>query len=446
MHFSVSIDKNTPCAYETLISKCIRILELSKTHVKTIFEQSISKKHEEFKFSCMREQANSIQAAFVSSKVTTLAQDLRANANVTVISAEPTSAVKVSSDSLNNEIKNKLAPPDMISIGKVTLEDNIEQTNNGGLIIDTKQGLEDISSHQYIDNTEKTFDNVYKELFKMQELEAFDDKEQETGFTVSAFDNVCEKTSNAALRVSNTPLQADISILNTASSPINEENIIASEKAVSIEELAESITMSFQPHLKEDESVQPVHNSTVPKASGYEIFSEFPSKRSLDDILEGNVVKITNTEKAKEDFEKIPHLDLLSESMDMRTDTSHVDEKQPLDENPPLDSSYVAKAAFHRDTTAFKKILFECKDEYHSYTEAIRNFCIQYGVCFPEFEIVRENDVFRCTATFLRLNFVSSYEYDKQDSKNSACKKILDYVSRNWEKIFAGKPASMYII
>lgn len=88
------------------------------------------------------------------------------------------------------------------------------------------------------------------------------------------------------------------------------------------------------------------------------------------------------------------------------------------------------------DSSMFKKIIIECKDVQYKSIEIIRRFCLHYNLYFPEFEIVRENDVFRCTATFLDINFVSSYEYDKMDAKNGACKKVLEYISRNWEKIF----------
>lgn len=88
------------------------------------------------------------------------------------------------------------------------------------------------------------------------------------------------------------------------------------------------------------------------------------------------------------------------------------------------------------DTALFKQIILDCKGLAYGYTEIIRRFCIAYGILFPEFEIVRENDVFRCTATFLEINFVSAYEYDKRDAKDGACKKILQYISRNWRSLF----------
>lgn len=90
-------------------------------------------------------------------------------------------------------------------------------------------------------------------------------------------------------------------------------------------------------------------------------------------------------------------------------------------------------------TQAFKDIIIDCQDTIHGYIEIIRRFCKHYQINFPEFEIVRENDVFRCTACFLDINFVSGYEYDKQDAKNNACKKILEYISRNWAGVFDKK-------
>lgn len=88
------------------------------------------------------------------------------------------------------------------------------------------------------------------------------------------------------------------------------------------------------------------------------------------------------------------------------------------------------------DTSHMKKIMADNQNRLHGSISTVRNFCTHYKILPPEFETVRENDVFRCTAIFVGINFVSSYEYDKLDAKNDSCKKIVEYVVRNWEKIF----------
>ncbi|KAM0680535.1 hypothetical protein GINT2_001223 [Glugoides intestinalis] len=445
MHFSISIDKNIPCAYQTLISKCITILELSNSHVKRIFELAATKKHDEFKFSCIREQTNNLQAAVVSSKFASLAQDLHSNINTN----EATSDMKASSNITNNEIQSNLANKNEIKSEKVSIKVEMTPPNPKKYTLDTKESHKNTSS----DTLEKSFDKVYNELSGMQDAKALANKTSKIHNGAVVFDALQgEKDALDDLSWLNpipekqTLLQAVISTPSTASLTTNGTNTTISEKLFSIEKLAESITLNLKPQLNENKCQSPLINSSMslPKID-HDIFNEFPSKRSLDDILEGNILKSTNTEKFSgrnaEDFE-------INSSIDSIPGLNQIKIQNSASSHVKQDSNdiNIVKAAFHRDTSAFKKIVFECKDEYHSYTKAVRMFCLQYGVCFPEFEIVRENDVFRCTATFLRLNFVSSYEYDKYDSKNSACKKILDYVSRNWEKIFDGKPASMYII
>lgn len=88
------------------------------------------------------------------------------------------------------------------------------------------------------------------------------------------------------------------------------------------------------------------------------------------------------------------------------------------------------------DTSYMKKVMERSKDQPHGFISVVRSFSTYYRILPPEFEIVRENDVFRCTAIFLGINFVSSYEYDKLDSKNDSCKKIVEYIVRNWKGIF----------
>lgn len=70
------------------------------------------------------------------------------------------------------------------------------------------------------------------------------------------------------------------------------------------------------------------------------------------------------------------------------------------------------------------------------YSNLIKYFCSYYKVTGPEYEIVRENDVFRCTALFSDIKFVSSYEYDKIVAKENACQKIVNFIMASWDKIF----------
>ncbi|ELA41892.1 uncharacterized protein VICG_01076 [Vittaforma corneae ATCC 50505] len=122
----------------------------------------------------------------------------------------------------------------------------------------------------------------------------------------------------------------------------------------------------------------------------------------------------------------------------LNTSTLHDANKSNSEEDQDTGNTYLKpqNKITYPDTAAFKQIILDCKDTRYSYTETVRKFCMHYQICFPEFETVRENDVFICTATFLDISFVSGYEYDKQDAKNGACRKILEYISRNWEIVF----------
>lgn len=85
----------------------------------------------------------------------------------------------------------------------------------------------------------------------------------------------------------------------------------------------------------------------------------------------------------------------------------------------------------------FDSLVKKFEDEKHAFIAVIRSFCSFHTLFPPEFETVRENDVYRCTATFCNMNFVSPYLYDKIDAKNGACKKIYHYISQNWNAVFA---------
>lgn len=105
-------------------------------------------------------------------------------------------------------------------------------------------------------------------------------------------------------------------------------------------------------------------------------------------------------------------------------------------ENLPREGSDDPSRKPTPDTSYMKKIIADNQGQAYGFIATVRGFCIHYKVASPEFEIIRENDVFRCTAIFLEINFVSSYEYDKLDAKNNSCKKIVEYIVQNWESIF----------
>lgn len=88
------------------------------------------------------------------------------------------------------------------------------------------------------------------------------------------------------------------------------------------------------------------------------------------------------------------------------------------------------------DTSYLKSIMLQNEGKKYENIATIRSFCSFYKVEMPEFEIVRENDVFRCTATFMEINFVSNYKYDKQDAKDDACSKLKQYITERWVEIF----------
>lgn len=87
-----------------------------------------------------------------------------------------------------------------------------------------------------------------------------------------------------------------------------------------------------------------------------------------------------------------------------------------------------------------KKRFLDLKDKFENvpngYISIIQQFCVLYNFLIPEFELVRENNVFRCTALFCNMKFVSSYEYDKIVAKNSACKRIVAYINDYWKNVF----------
>lgn len=101
-----------------------------------------------------------------------------------------------------------------------------------------------------------------------------------------------------------------------------------------------------------------------------------------------------------------------------------------------LESVDSVKNSNKTDPKLLKEFILQNQNVKYGNINVIRSFCASYKIDVPEYEIVRENDVFRCTATFLDINFVSSYRYDKNDAKDDACCKIKEYVIENWTKIF----------
>ncbi|KAI5168450.1 hypothetical protein PAEPH01_0142 [Pancytospora epiphaga] len=68
--------------------------------------------------------------------------------------------------------------------------------------------------------------------------------------------------------------------------------------------------------------------------------------------------------------------------------------------------------------------------------DIVRELCFEYDLFHPEYELVRENDVYCCTATFCGMNFVSPYSYDKYEAKNGACDKVYEYIVNGWSKVY----------
>src|SRR5690606_1067357 len=67
----------------------------------------------------------------------------------------------------------------------------------------------------------------------------------------------------------------------------------------------------------------------------------------------------------------------------------------------------------------------------------LRNICKFYLFDFPEFEIIRENNVFVCTTTFLGFTFTSPYLFDKAAAKEYAAQQACDYLKENWNSILS---------
>ncbi|KAI5148925.1 hypothetical protein ENBRE01_0618 [Enteropsectra breve] len=92
----------------------------------------------------------------------------------------------------------------------------------------------------------------------------------------------------------------------------------------------------------------------------------------------------------------------------------------------------------------FEALKNQLKNTENRFISIIRKSCEYYGWEFPEFETVRENDVYKCTALFCSVNFVSGYEYDKIKAKGCACKKIYEYISNSWEKVITHNKNRIY--
>lgn len=77
------------------------------------------------------------------------------------------------------------------------------------------------------------------------------------------------------------------------------------------------------------------------------------------------------------------------------------------------------------------------KNDQYPYVCLVKDICIYYRLGHPEYEIVRENDVYCCTAVFNAINFVSPYCYDKISAKNLAAEMVSKYIRESWSEIFA---------
>ncbi|KAI4292719.1 hypothetical protein PAPHI01_1993 [Pancytospora philotis] len=72
---------------------------------------------------------------------------------------------------------------------------------------------------------------------------------------------------------------------------------------------------------------------------------------------------------------------------------------------------------------------------------AVKDICIFYRLCHPEYEIVRENDVYCCTATFCGLKFASAYNYNKTECRSHASLMVFEHLKEHWSDIFTADHA-----
>lgn len=67
------------------------------------------------------------------------------------------------------------------------------------------------------------------------------------------------------------------------------------------------------------------------------------------------------------------------------------------------------------------------------YVDALRRVCRYYRFEFPEFELLRENCVFVCTAIFMQATFTSPYVFEKETAKEGAARSVLEYIHEKWD-------------
>lgn len=70
------------------------------------------------------------------------------------------------------------------------------------------------------------------------------------------------------------------------------------------------------------------------------------------------------------------------------------------------------------------------------YVEVIRKVCKYYQVDYPEYEFIKENGVYICTAVFCGISFCSSYILEKEISKENAAQRVCEYMQNYWSVIF----------
>ncbi|KAL6120669.1 hypothetical protein NUSPORA_02563 [Nucleospora cyclopteri] len=98
-------------------------------------------------------------------------------------------------------------------------------------------------------------------------------------------------------------------------------------------------------------------------------------------------------------------------------------------ESPPIDVD------FPKDPTFLHSLLESYEKQKDKFSLAVSKTCLFYIFSPPEYEVVKQNDVFRCEASFYTLKFSSNYEYTKLDAKEGAAKLIAQHMINNWEKI-----------
>lgn len=490
-HFTLSVERSTTKALNILFQRGIEVVDAISAHINNLIELKQMKRYESFRMACEGENKNAIQAARASSKVAFVKgtsqkhKQLKESQDLAVKIQQKEKKNSLPDDN-SNEVEPKWEDPpfivedenengysskkckiiteqdkndsifinDDISTDKITVSSSFVQ-NVANLSFVTTSPCEDglnvrVSRLAYLDFMDKVFGHIFLGLLKIRSL-----------------DKIIKKASNRELFANNVEILPDegdlpIKIDGSFREVENSKNFIGLTSYESIPGVYnENLSMVNDNSSFTLESIRPsalLERNKLTDSEDHKIKSKEADMKynSEDHKIQSTGIDI----KSSADFEKQQFMDDTPDSLAVKMDdvTSYptipgvpssdtsifYDNSEEKISNQIYSSGYRGKHNSMEkmeipDTQAFKQIVFDCKAIFHSHIEVVRRFCAYYKIFPPEFEIVRENDVFRCTATFLNINFVSSYEYEKLDSKNSSCKKIVEYISRNWVEVFVHK-------